>query len=412
MEISMQPKILFLFALFYVESTFAEAIHCEAISRQGDIKEINSIRSSINDGYEPQWFDTSVKMRGLFSKNARYSLEPLYFKENKMTLMEFEGSTSRSKLLMNFTNVNKLNLGTQRVEVILNKGSKDELKQNMNCSSDGPVQFIDYCSSSKFGTPLETLLYASKVRNSNIVDMVASCNLNVNKKDEVGCTPLMYAVDAKCGKDQFDIFSDFAPNIRIINTLISAGAYSDLPDPATEATPLIKSALVGDIEAMTAFLEMEADLDAQDKDGYTAIMRSVAKDDIKGVELLLKYNPNLELINNEGLTAGAIAKMKGYMNIELALQKPEMTLTFVGIDSGKCTVNLDNLNVDKLVLIEIKSTNNKMFLLSIPELSIGLMSEGGKTNSIRFKPNKVGSYNYSCGFHGDANPSKGVIIIK
>jgi hypothetical protein len=405
-------KILLIFAFFNIEVSFAETIRCEAIGRQGIIKEIVSKRNTNNNGSEPQWFDTSVKMRGLFQESIKYSLVPLYFEGNKMTLMEYEGSTSQAKVLINFTNVKKLDSNNQRAEVILNKDSTSEVKQSMNCYADGPVKFIDYCSSSKFGTPIETLFYAAKARNSNIVEMVASCNINVNKKDDIGCTPLMYAVDAKCGQDKFDIFSDFASNIRIINTLISAGAYSDLADPVTEATPLIKSAIVSDLQAMNAFLDMEADVDAQDKDGYTAIMRSVAKADLEGVELLLKYNPNLELVNNEGLTASAIAVKKGYANIELALQKPDKTLTFTGTDSGKCTLDLDHLNLGKVVLIEIKATKNKMFLLNIPELGIGLMAEEGKTNSVRFRPNKIGSYNYSCGFHGDANPSKGVIIVK
>lgn len=405
-------KYLNLIALLFLFDTGfanAETIFCESVGR-GDIKEVIATRNPHD--YEPQWFDVVIKQKGFFSKDLKFSVTPLYLPGDKMLLMEFEGSPSKTKLLMTFNDVSKLSKHSRKVELVSDKGSAKEKKQILSCRSDRPIKSIDYCSNSKYGNPTETLLYASKVRNSNLVDMVIGCNPNVNELDKNGCSPLMYAVDHLCGTGERDEFRDFAHNKRIIDLLISAGAFVDIADPITLATPLIKSAQDRDAYALKSFADMEADIDAQDKDGFTALMSAASSGDEKLVELILGYNPNLDLENSNGQTAMMIARSKGYTNIELLLQTPDKTLTFAGESSGGCSLNDNVIQANKVALVELKASEKKMFLLEIPELGVKLMADPGKVQSIRLKPTKIGSYRYTCGVHGSNNAAKGIISVR
>lgn len=404
-------KYLNLIALLFLMAGFAKAetIVCDSVGK-GDIKEVIAKRNPHD--YEPQWFDVVVKQKGFFAKDLRFSLTPLYLPGDKMMLMEFEGSPDKTKLLMTFDEVSKLSKRDRKVEFVSNKGSAKEQKQVLSCRSDRPIKFVDYCSSSKYGTPSETLLYASKVRNSNLVDMVIGCNPNVNELDKNGCSPLMYAVDHLCGTGERDDFRDFAHNKRIVDALISAGAFVDIADPITLATPLIKSAQDRDAYAVKSFADMEADIDAQDKDGFTALMSAADRGDEKLVELILGYSPNLELANSSGQTAMTIARSKGFSNIELLLQTPDKILSFAGESSGGCSLNDNSIEANKVVLVELKASDKKMFLLEIPGLGVKLMADPGKAQSIRLKPTKTGSYKYSCGVHGSNNASKGIISVR
>lgn len=396
--------------LFFLDAGVAnaETIFCESVGR-GDIKEVIATRNPHD--HEPQWFDVVIKQKGFFAKDLNFSLTPLYLPGDKMLLMEFEGSPSKTKLLMTFNDVSKLNKHDRKVELVSNKGSAKEQKQILSCHSDRPIKSIDYCSTSKYGNPTETLLYASKVRNSNLVDMVIGCNPNVNELDKNGCSPLMYAVDHLCGTGKRDDFRDFAHNKRIIDVLISAGAFVDIADPVTLATPLIKSAQDRDAYALKSFADMEADIDAQDKDGFTALMSAAERGDEKLVELILGYNPDIELTNSSGQTAMTIARSKGYTNIELLLQTPDKTITFTGENSGGCSLNEKAIEANKVVLFEMKASEKKMFLLEIPEMGVKLMADPGKVQSFRLKPTKIGSFKYTCGVHGSNNTSKGTISV-
>lgn len=402
-------NLMTVLVLLWTGRVQAETITCEMIGK-GEIKEVIAIRN--NHDYEPQWFDVVVKKKGFFSKDQNFSLSPLYFSGDKMKLMEFEGSPSKAKMLMSFERVSTLSSKSSKVEVILNKGGRDEILQLMSCRADRPVKFVDYCSTSNSNkNPAEVLLHASRMRNSNLVEMLISCDPNVNIQDSRGCTPLMYTVDHKCGTGKADQFRDFAHNGRIVDALISAGAFVDIADPVTLETPLIKSATDRNHHVVKALADMEADVNAQDREGSTALMNAVRKNDVKLVELILSYNPDLELANNSGQTAAMIASTNGFTNIELLLQTPDKILTFSGNETGGCSLNDNNIELNKVVLIKLNATEKKMFLLEIPELGINLMANPGETKSVRLRPSKVGSYKYICGLHGGNSSSKGSMTV-
>ena len=58
-------------------------------------------------------------------------------------------------------------------------------------------------------------------------------------------------------------------------------------------------------------LKYGADLNAQDNDGYTALMYSVINGITSSVDYLISKGANTSVKNNEGLTAMELAEIKG-----------------------------------------------------------------------------------------------------
>lgn len=58
----------------------------------------------------------------------------------------------------------------------------------------------------------------------------------------------------------------------------------------------------GNIDQMKWLLDKKANVDLRDYMGMSAIHNAVRKDDVDKVELLLKYNPKLNIINKYGKT--------------------------------------------------------------------------------------------------------------
>lgn len=400
--------VLFLVLMISVSSS-AETIRCKA-AEKGPIRELQITRHL--HGYEPQWYEAWITPRGFLKKKQKLDLTPLYFAGHNMKFVEFEGSPARTKFYMELPKVQDWHRGPQKARVTLNKGSAQEVSQNLSCQANEPLRFMNYCENSLHGNPDEALLKAARSDNANLVEMLMSCEPNVNFQDSRGCTPLMLAIDRNCGSGHFDDYSSLSVNLRILEALISGGAFVDLADPATEATPLSKSAWGGDVFAIKSLLDMEADVDAQDNEGYTPLMRAVARGHRKAVELILKYRPQLDITNHQQQTAEMIAHAKGYHDIALWLQEPVKTLSFQGLNAGGCELSDNQLVAGQLTAIELQATEHKMYLLTIPELEVELMANPGEKLTTRVKPVKPGRYHYQCGVHGGAESSRGFLSVE
>lgn len=77
----------------------------------------------------------------------------------------------------------------------------------------------------------------------------------------------------------------------------------------------------GDTDFVKFLIDNGADIDRPDDRGYTPLMNAVIDNDIDGVNILLKFNPNLEIVDNEGITPLKKACEKHYDNIIDILRK-------------------------------------------------------------------------------------------
>lgn len=384
----------------------AETIVCEP-THGSKIKKIEAIRNSHD--YEPQWLDTKISM-GIFEKDDDLDLLPLYMKD-KYVLLSFDNSLNDAKLVLEIPNA-KGPGQYKNSKATYNKGRYGESTTSMECVISGDVPFVNYCTKSRYGTPIETLFHAARVGSGNLVDMVLSCEIDVNEYDQKQCTPLMVAVDPNCGTGVFEEYRGSNNTYRIIQSLAKAGAFVDLSDPVTEETPLIKAARNRETAVAKFLLESEADINAQDRDGYTAIMRAVEFWDKDAVEMMLKFNPDLELKNRSGESALMIAQKMGLREIELLLQPPKTKINFTGLDSGGCSASLLEITVNEVVELSIISTASQMFMLTINELGVNLMADAGSTKSVRIRPTTKGRFKFTCGTHGGSNNTQGTIIVK
>ena len=78
---------------------------------------------------------------------------------------------------------------------------------------------------------------------------------------------------------------------------------------------LIEAAEAGNIENVKKLLKQGAEVDAKDKDGWTAMMWAAADGYLDVVKYLAEHGADLSLKNGEGKTAEMLARERGYKEI-------------------------------------------------------------------------------------------------
>lgn len=394
----MLKLIISLFAILEVQHAQAEVVSCISSAKANSIHSISASRD--HQGYNPEWFNAETVMKNHFFKKVQTSLTPMYI-SGKFVLKDTWNPLNKADVILDLGTYKGTGSYIANITRFKNKPNEESFK--MNCEIKGKVPFENYCINSKYGTPTDALFYAAKSRNVDLIDMLLACNseanLNVNKKNQNGCTPLMVSSDKLCGTGDFDIFSNFAPLEPVLNSLINAGAYSDLADPITKATPLIKAARLQDDNSAKLLLDMEADINAQDSDNYTPLMWAVESQYVKMVKLLLEFSPDLELKNRNGDTAYEIAKAQGNNEILELLTPIDNEVLIEGQPDGSCTPATIHIKLGARTKLTVKA-GKQMLLFKSLKLGIDLMIESGNSQSKNYVFDKVGTFPFSCGVHG------------
>jgi len=142
-----------------------------------------------------------------------------------------------------------------------------------------------------------------------------------------------------------------------ISGMLALGlVYVLLPSPViAESTDknqaLIEAGKKGRVEEVTALLNRGANIDAQDQNGWTALMWSVSHGDLKVIQLLLDGGANINVRDQKGSTALAEAAERGYIKIvKLLLEKgadPHSKGTALLASTKRGDREIMNLLVDK-----------------------------------------------------------------
>lgn len=139
----------------------------------------------------------------------------------------------------------------------------------------------------KFGrTPLRGAARLGKTRN---IDVLLKNGANVNQKDNSGENALFWAVR----------------RIDALRMLIAAGADLESKTDSFHwsRTVLHVAATSGLTEAVELLLEEGANVNVQNKFGFTPLMNAVAFDHIETVKILLKHGADVNIKNKKGKTA-------------------------------------------------------------------------------------------------------------
>lgn len=363
--------------------------------------EIKKDKSPITKDFGP-FYKSTIKY--FYSTNTSFTgldiADHVSAKINKIT---FNGSVSSARNLTFNYNTD----GTIQ-NVVMNYDDRI-MNQPLECEISGSLPARPVCTEDIDKT--KSLIQAIKSSDLDSIETTIECGANVNLVDKNGCTPLMFALDSTCGEiNPIHYTSPFAQTAQILDTLTSNGAFVNTADKQGE-TPLIKASKMNIANVYDTFIALEADFDAQDKLGNTALMYAVLNGNDQVVAQLLEGNPDRRLKNKSGKTAYDLAKQWQKESIIDLVRIADTSVLIQGKDDGTCSPLQINLKQGQVVDLTLKATD-KMFKLDSAILGLDIMADRNSTSKRTFALENKGSFKFTCGFHGSNKPSEGVIVVQ
>ncbi len=261
------------------------------------------------------------------------------------------------------------------------------------------------------------LALVDALKNSNDLEVIGraiECGANVNLADEKGCTPLMFALDASCGADGVPKHGpgggEFAKTKDIVDLLINNGAYVNVADKSGE-TALIKAVRNNVQDVYESFIASEVEIDAKDRLGNTALMYAATEGNVSIVKDLLLANPDRRILNSDGMSAYDLAVHWQRSGVIELLKIPDLTIAINGQADGTCSPLSIKVGLGQTVELILKGSS-QMFRLESKKLSLDMMAAPGQMSHQIFVTSTKGQFEFTCGFHGGTNPSKGIIQVQ
>lgn len=242
----------------------------------------------------------------------------------------------------------------------------------------------------------------------NGIEFLVACGANVNVANAKGCTPIMLAIDPECHRGNASgMISDTS---ALVEYFLNNGAFVNSQDVKGE-TALIKATKNSVQNVYDQFIASEAVFDVQDRQGNTALMYAALEGDPWIIEDILEGNPDRRLKHKARQTAFDIAQQWHGKEIADLIRIPDETVTVAGRADGTCSPLNIELRTGQAVEFALRATS-KMFRLEARGLALDLMADSGATAKKIVTLVNRGTLNFTCGFHGASNVSRGVITVK
>lgn len=322
-------------------------------------------------------------------------------------------STLQYKSLLNSMNDYlqiKLNDSGDILEALFNKPLSGFKNILVDCKMSGTLPPAPLCA-----VNADSELFSLIKSNASLEEMewIINCGADVNAKDKWGCRPLLTLFDSGCGQKNAVTHAPagglFSHTGAIADLLMSNGALIDARDPVNQESALIKAVKYGAKDFVESFLAGEADFNAQDAEGFTAIMHAVVRGDKWLVQDLLEGNPDLQLKNKKGQTALDLAKQMKREDIIPMVKTPDRSVTIKGLSDGSCSPLAIELKKNEIVEF-ILEADSRMFLIESSELQLEIMADRDSKAKKIMTMDKEGEFEFSCGIHGGAL-AKGRITV-
>ena len=141
------------------------------------------------------------------------------------------------------------------------------------------------------GYSLFTSSYVQAVVNNEVdtVKMFIKAGFSASALDELGTPVLSLAVRER--------------HIDMVKTLIKEGASLDATSKDRNYTALMDAAQIGEAKIAQVLLEYKANPNIQSKDGQTALILAVGRQDVAIIEMLLKNNSDYNLKDSMGMSS-------------------------------------------------------------------------------------------------------------
>ena len=196
------------------------------------------------------------------------------------------------------------------------------------------------------------LMIASSCGHTETVEVLLQGGANVNNTDSDGYSPLLYAITGHKSLQVIELLLKFGaqPNVFINGQNIADKAkeegrediyrlleqFNVLNTTQKEkeedqqlqhssgylTIPIIEAAKIGNIEVVKLQLKEHVNVNIQDEDGVTALMLASLNGHTQVVELLLKENADVNIQKENGRTALMLASLNGHTKVvELLLKE-------------------------------------------------------------------------------------------
>lgn len=397
-------KYLFFTTLFVAVVAKGQTVTCVP---HGDSELVKVELTKPDYNFDVPWY--TAKVTNKYRQVKNFIVKPTSRRDHLLFISQFD----RAEF--------SLDIGKFQGQTVYH-GSKLELhKRNVNqaaftlmCTVKEDVDFRNICQKSVGSGPQDILFQAAKLKDLDLMEAALACGVDIEAKDKNGCTSLLLVADPLCGKkDQLPFYnSPDLKNFQMTDLLINNGAMLEEKDPLSGEKALHKFTKVGDFESVDLLLSLEADVNSQDNLGYTPLMRAVENNDKHMVLMILEANPDVELKNKKGLTALSIAKSLKYKKLEIYLEKPSSVIEIFGKEDGLCAFETINIPLGKVSRFVLKASDNKMFLMTAPDLGLSVMAYQGQIASQNIVPTKKGEFEFSCGIHGGLSQTTGKIRVE
>lgn len=281
----------------------------------------------------------------------------------------------------------------------------------LDCKITGQILQAPACGKAPSESLVDILREGRSYQTLRAVTYALACGADVNFTDKYGCTPLLYTIDPYCGNNPNPAPHTLIDVPKIVDRLVSEGAFVDIVDPVKNETALLKAAKSGLRDVYESFIAAEANFDFQDNDGMTPLMWASYNGDDWTVKDILEARPDRRLKNKKGQTAFDIATHWQKERVIDLVRIPDATFEIAGQEDGTCSPLKFEANEGQTIEIALKASS-KMFKLDSAELGIDLMADSNARRTQVLKLESVGTYNFTCGVHHANQVSTGEIIVK
>lgn len=281
----------------------------------------------------------------------------------------------------------------------------------LDCRITGQIPEAPSCGKNPSQALVDILRKGRFHQTLRAVNFALACGADVNFTDKYGCTPLLYTMDQYCGNNQNPAPHSLIDVPKIVDRLVSEGAFVDIVDPAKDETALLKAAKSGLRDVYDSFVAAEANFDFQDSGGMTPLMWAAYNGDYWTVKDILEARPNRRLKNKKGQTAFDIATHWQKEQVVDLVRIPDATFEILGQGDGTCSPLKFEANEGQTIEIALKAPS-KMFKLDSPELGIDLMADSNARTTQVLKLESAGTYSFTCGVHHARQVSTGTITVK
>ncbi len=194
----------------------------------------------------------------------------------------------------------------------------------------------------QFSKAERELMTASETGDlSKLKKLLKDSRLNLNVQDEEKMTPLMLAaltgqdVVAKAllatNKIQMELANEVGDTAlavalgneqyEVARVLVAEGAKVDITVNGYDGITPFMMAIENDLTLAKSILKKnKSTLDKQDPNGNSALLRSIMKEDIPAIQMLLSVGAEKSLKNNLGLTALDLAKKSANKKLQQLLK--------------------------------------------------------------------------------------------